>query len=229
MSEEDTQPDPEHLRPGVPGELSDNSRGPRLQKAMARAGVASRRDCEQMVLDGRVTVNGQPVTELPAWVDPVSDRICVDGRELPRQKQQGPPSVRRTHVAVHKPRGVISTTDDPRGRKTVVDLVDLSALRAHRIYPVGRLDADSSGLMILTNDGQLANRLMHPRYEVEKKYEVITRGELDGDDFERLKQGVLLAHKTKSGREPKVKRAAMAEVRKLGVDRDRSGEVSTRL
>jgi 23S rRNA pseudouridine2605 synthase len=131
----------------------------RLAKHLAHAGVASRRAAEEIVAAGRVTVDGETVTD-PARGVTGEEAIAVDGRGL-----GGPP--RRVVYAIHKPAGVVSTAHDPQGRRTVVDLVPEARTR---LYPVGRLDADTTGLILVTNDGELANHLTHPRYEVPKTY-----------------------------------------------------------
>lgn len=204
--------------PNIPAEFTDASRGVRLQKAMAEAGVASRRDCEAMVTEGRVTVNGQMVAALPAWVDPACDRIEVDGR--PIQKKTGKSLTGGAHkpvyLLVNKPRNVISTSDDPQGRPTVLDLIDVPMKQ--RLFAVGRLDADSTGLLLLTNDGELAQRLTHPRYEVTKRYRVVVRGRIEDGDLAKLRKGLLLAH----DRGGKVKRAAMESVRIIKHQTDRT-------
>jgi 23S rRNA pseudouridine2605 synthase len=129
----------------------------RLQKVLARAGVASRRKCEEMIAAGRVRVNGQMVSEPGIQVDSESDHIEVDGK---RVSASAPP----IYVLVNKPAGYLSSVRDPRGRPTVLDLVGSEK----RLYPVGRLDLESEGLVLLTNDGELAQRLTHPSYEHEK-------------------------------------------------------------
>lgn len=203
--------------PNIPVEFTDANRGVRLQKAMAEAGVASRRDCETMVTEGRVTVNGQLVAALPAWVDPATDRVEVDGRPIQRRtgKSVRTGSHKPVYLAINKPRNIISTSDDPEGRPTVLDLVDIPMKQ--RLFAVGRLDADSTGLMLLTNDGELANRLTHPRYGITKQYRVSVKGRLVESDLARLRKGLLLAHD--EGR--KVKRAAMESVRIVSHERDR--------
>jgi 23S rRNA pseudouridine2605 synthase len=144
---------------------------------LARAGLASRRGGEELILAGSVAVNGRVVTELGTRVDPARDRITVAGRpvELPR----GP---ERT-LLLHKPRGVIATRRDPRGRKTVYDLL---APEDRRLVHVGRLDRDAEGLLLLTSDGELAHRLAHPRWQVPKEYRVLVEGDVDE---ERLRRG----------------------------------------
>ena len=154
----------------------------RLAKYLAHAGVASRRSAEALIASGRVSVEGQPATDPARDVDEHS-RVALDGRPL-----AGPEP--RVLYAVHKPVGVLSTARDDRGRPTVLDLVPGGELR---LYPVGRLDLDSSGLMLLTNDGQLANRLTHPRFEVPKTYRVKLAGPPIGQQaLDALRRGVKL-------------------------------------
>ena len=196
--------------------LTDKSRGIRLQKALAGAGIASRRECEKIIEEGRVEVNGEVVTALPAFVDPALDRIRVDGREIARPRKTARPETAHTYILLHKPRGVISTTDDPHGRATVTDLVKTP--HAARLYPVGRLDADSTGLILLTDDGELANRLTHPRYGVPKRYEVSVRGHVTQAEAQRLRDGLLLAD-PQGQRNPK--RAAAERVVIVNHERDR--------
>ena len=137
----------------------------RLQKCISEAGVASRRAAETMISAGRVTVNGQ-IAQLGAQADPETDVICIDGRPLPARAP-------KRYIMLNKPRGYVTTMHDERGRKTVADLV---ASAGERLYPVGRLDLDSEGLLILTNDGEIANCLMHPSHEIPKTYEVDVEG-----------------------------------------------------
>ena len=137
----------------------------RLQKCISEAGVASRRAAETMISAGRVTVNGC-VAQLGAQADPETDVICIDGRPLP-------PRAPKRYIMLNKPRGYVTTLHDEHGRKTVADLV---ASLGERLYPVGRLDLDSEGLLILTNDGEIANCLMHPSHEITKTYEVDVAG-----------------------------------------------------
>lgn len=131
----------------------------RLQKILASRGICSRRQAEQMILAGRVSVNGQPAA-LGASADPDLDTILLDGRPIPS-------AVGYVYIMLHKPRGFVTTLSDEKGRRNVTQLVDCGA----RVYPVGRLDMDSEGLLLLTNDGDLMNRLIHPRQEVDKVYE----------------------------------------------------------
>src|SRR3954469_24003686 len=142
-----------------------NERSERLQKILSQAGVASRRLAEELISQGRVQVNGATVTELGTKADPDTDHIKVDGRRIQAQK-------RKRYILLHKPRGYITTRSDPQGRPTVLDL--LRGVREY-VYPVGRLDYDSEGLLLLTNDGDLATRLTHPRHEVDKVYEARVR------------------------------------------------------
>ncbi|MGE5509519.1 MAG: pseudouridine synthase [Chitinophagales bacterium] len=154
----------------------------RLQKALAQAGVASRRAAEELILSGRVSVNGRIVRELGVKVDPGRDELALDGRPLAQ-----PP--RNEYLLLNKPAGVITTARDPQGRPTVLDLVDCPGVR---LFPVGRLDADTEGLLLLTNDGELANLLLHPRYHVAKTYEAVVAGRVTGADLTRLERGVVL-------------------------------------
>jgi 23S rRNA pseudouridine2605 synthase len=153
----------------------------RLQKIMASAGVASRRQCEELILQGVVRVNGKVVDELPAFADPENDNITVSGRRLK--------SPDRVYFLVNKPKGVICTSHDPEGRPSAVALVPTS----ERVFCVGRLDADTMGLLILTNDAELTNLLTHPRYKVPKTYVARVSGHLDDAAVERLRKGVWLA------------------------------------
>jgi 23S rRNA pseudouridine2605 synthase len=156
--------------------------GDRLQKVLAAAGLASRRECEQLILEGRVQVDGEVVTELGAKVDRARQEIRVDGEPLPRPKLQ--------YFAVHKPPGVVSTTRDPAGRPRVIDLLPPGV---GRMFNVGRLDLASEGLIIVTNDGMLANRLTHPSHGVEKIYDVQVAGVPEPDVLAQVKRGVHLA------------------------------------
>lgn len=137
---------------------------PKLQKAIAHSGLMSRRAAEELIAQGRVTVDGRPA-RIGQRVDPETQEVAVDGKPIPIR-----PGL--VWYLLYKPVGVISTADDPQGRRTVVDLVPSEP----RVYPVGRLDADSEGLIVLTNDGRLANYLTHPRYGVEKTYLVLVEG-----------------------------------------------------
>jgi pseudouridine synthase len=153
----------------------------RLQKVIASAGVASRRQCEELILQGSVRVNGRVVEELPAFVDPDEDVITVGGKRL-----QEP---RRVYYLLNKPKGVICTSSDPQGRPRAVDLVP----GGQRIFCVGRLDVDTTGLIILTNDAELTNLLTHPKYKVPKTYVAKVTGRVDGQTAEKLSKGIWLA------------------------------------
>ena len=155
----------------------------RLQRFLAHAGVASRRKAEGLIRAGRVRVNGQVVTELGIKVDATRDSITVD--EQPITTSRSSP---RTYIILHKPKSVLSTTVDPLGRHTVLDIVQT----ASRIYPVGRLDRDSEGLILLTNDGELTYRLTHPKYEHQKEYRVLVDGQPDKCALQLLREGVNL-------------------------------------
>jgi 23S rRNA pseudouridine2605 synthase len=150
----------------------------RLNAYLARAGVASRRSADELIKAGRVTVNGEP-GRLNTFVES-RDRVEVDGRRVEPQ--------RLAYLLLHKPAGVVTTARDPHGRPTVVDLVDHEA----RVVPVGRLDADTTGALLLTNDGELAHRLAHPRYGVEKTYDVEVDGKVTDEQLLRLRGGVEL-------------------------------------
>ncbi len=154
----------------------------RLQKVLASAGIASRRQCEQLILEGRVEIDGEIVTLLGTKVDAASQAIRVDGVTLAKPK--------RTYYLVNKPKGVVSTDRDPAGRPRVVDMVPGEHAR---LFTVGRLDLESEGLILLTNDGELAHRLAHPRFGVEKTYQVQVAGVPDKTVLDQLRRGVRLA------------------------------------
>lgn len=208
-------------RPSSASPYSDANRGTRLHRVLAEAGVASRRGCEELIREGRVSINGFTPTELPVWVDPSSDRIKVDGRVVVCAKRPSSKAPRSTCVILHKPRNVVTTTMDPFGKTTVTDLVELPPGLAKRLFPVGRLDADSAGLILLTDDGELANRVTHPRYGVPKEYRVSVRGHLSEEHLKKLHEGLYLAHRGTAGRRPAVKHASVAQVRIIGAQSDR--------
>ncbi|HEX5039784.1 MAG TPA: pseudouridine synthase [Candidatus Limnocylindria bacterium] len=153
----------------------------RLQKLIARAGLASRRGAEELVADGRVRVNGA-LAHLGDMADPVVDAVEVDGRPLAGAEKA-------VHLAIHKPRGFVSSARDERGRRSVVGLVDV---HAERLWPAGRLDVESEGLMLLTNDGAWANRVLHPRYGNEREYAALVDPAPGRATLERLRRGVEL-------------------------------------
>jgi len=176
----------------------------RLQKAMAHAGVASRRKCEELIVQGRVAVNGKIVTELGYKVDPAVDVITVDGKPIQPE--------RKVVILLNKPKGVITSVRDPEGRRTVMDYV--RGVK-ERVYPVGRLDYDTEGLLLLTNDGALANLLMHPRHQVPKTYLATVKGIPHGDRLDKLRDGIELDDGV----------TAPAEVEYADVDLDRNRAV----
>jgi len=184
----------------------------RLQKVLAEAGIASRRACEELIREGEVEVDGTIVRSLPCLVDPVTARVEVRGVPVDIR----PTSVSTRTVMVFKPRGVVSTNRDPFRRRRAIDIVPHAP--GERLYPVGRLDIDSSGLLLLTNDGELANRLTHPRYGVHKGYEVMVAGRLDERALEKLRRGVFLADRRRNG----AGRASAERIEVLRRDRDRS-------
>jgi 23S rRNA pseudouridine2605 synthase len=154
----------------------------RLNKFLAHAGVGSRRHCDDLILRGRVAVDGQVVRELGTKVDPEQQKVAVDGQPLHTE--------RLVYWLVNKPRGYLCTNDDPAGRPRAIDLVPHVS---QRVYTVGRLDEDSEGLLLLTNDGDLAHHLMHPRFGVEKTYHVQVAGLPQREDFQQLLKGVWLS------------------------------------
>ena len=173
----------------------------RVQKILAAAGVASRRAAEDLIRAGRVTVNGKPVTALGTRANPQRDRVCVDGRSVGRPR-------RPVYYRVHKPRGVVTTTRDPFAKRTVLDLVNTR----ERVFPVGRLDAASEGLLLVTNDGALTQVLLHPSFQVPRTYRVSARGSVRAETLRRLERGIDLD----GGR------SARCETRLLERDRERS-------
>jgi 23S rRNA pseudouridine2605 synthase len=172
----------------------------RLQKIMAQAGLGSRRACEDIIRQGRVEVDGKIAT-LGAKADPRRQRVVVDGQPLTHPEEP-------LYVALHKPRGVLSVSQDDRGRRTVRDLVPLPG----HLYPVGRLDALSEGLIILTNDGELTNRLTHPRYKHTKEYHACLDGQPSAQTLQKWRRGVFLDGK----------KTAPAEVSILHREKDRT-------
>lgn len=159
----------------------------RLQKVLAAAGIDSRRKCEELILSGVVRVNRKLVDTLPAFVDPEKDVITVNGKKIG--------DVRRVYFLLNKPKGVICTNSDPQGRKKAIDLIHTP----ERIFCVGRLDADTTGIIILTNDSEFANKLTHPRYGLAKTYVVGVKGRITGEQIEKIKKGIWLAE-GKTGR-----------------------------
>ena len=153
----------------------------RLNKVLAQAGLTSRRGAERLINEGRVAINGTVVRELATLADPALDIITVNGTPLPRAETL-------RYILLHKPRGYVTTVRDPEGRPVVTELVPDDV----RLYPVGRLDADVEGVLLLTNDGPLTHRLLHPRYEVPRVYEVDVAGDVPADAVPRWRRGVAL-------------------------------------
>jgi 23S rRNA pseudouridine2605 synthase len=177
----------------------------RLQKILAAAGVASRRKCEELILEGMVRVNGKMVETLPAFADADKDVITVGGSRIRREP--------KVYFLLNKPKGVICTNFDPQGRTKAVDLIP----SRNRIFCAGRLDIETTGLIILTNDTELANRLTHPRYGLTKTYIAEVKGQIEDDHVEKLKQGIWLSEgKTSQARVEILKRGlqrSLVEVR----------------
>lgn len=155
----------------------------RLQKIIADAGIASRREAEKLILEGCVSVNGKIITELGFKADPVEDYIKVNGKLIKRNEKI-------IYIAFNKPKQVMCTTSDPEGRETIYDIIKKKI--KERVWPVGRLDYHSEGLIILTNDGELTLRLTHPKYKVEKVYEVKVKDIPSEDKIDKLRKGVYL-------------------------------------
>ncbi|MBV8781570.1 MAG: rRNA pseudouridine synthase [Phycisphaerae bacterium] len=166
----------------------------RIQKVLASAGIASRRAVEEMVLHGRIAVNGRIIAELPVMIDPAKDRIDIDGERIKLSAKETEP---RVYLLMNKPKGVHSTNVAQGEQVRAIDLLPPNF--RFRVYPVGRLDADSKGLLLLTNDGELTNQLTHPRYGVAKTYRAIVDGRVLPETVERLQSGVWLADRGKGG------------------------------
>jgi 23S rRNA pseudouridine2605 synthase len=173
---------PQRRAPRERKESESQQPGERLQKVLAAAGIGSRRQCEELITTGRVEIDRQVVTRLGTRVDVFSQEVRLDGEPL----NVG----RRVYYAINKPRGVVSTSRDPAGRPRVIDLVPQ---HGQRLFAIGRLDLNSEGLILVTNDGELANRLTHPRYGVEKTYLVQVAGQPTTELLDRLRRGVHLA------------------------------------
>ena len=154
----------------------------RLQKYLAHAGIGSLRTCEHLITEGKVKVNGDVVTQMGVQIDPEKDVILFKGRPVAAEQK-------KVTVLLNKPEGYVTTAKDQFGRPSVLDLVDMPEVR---LYPIGRLDYQTSGMLLLTNDGDLTNGLTHPRHHVAKTYEALLQGEIKGEDLERLRRGVVL-------------------------------------
>ncbi|TYC48036.1 rRNA pseudouridine synthase [Weissella muntiaci] len=176
----------------------------RLQKVMAQAGVASRRASEQLILDGKVTVNGETIRTLGTKVS-VNDHVEVNGTPIDSKEKA-------VYFLLNKPRGVVTTTSDDKGRQTVMDIMD----EPQRLYPVGRLDYDTTGVLLMTNDGELANKLMHPSYKIDKVYVAKVKGIPTNDELKALRLGVEV--KTKQGNRFMRFKAAPAKAEIIGTD-----------
>jgi 23S rRNA pseudouridine2605 synthase len=213
------QSEREHPKRHNPGRRPDGEsrlgKLERLQKVLAHAGVGSRRSCEVLIKQGRISVDGQVIRELGTRVDPDKARIAVDGEAIRIESM--------VYYAVNKPKGYVSTNVDPAGRPRVVDLLPEIP---ERVYTVGRLDEESTGLMILTNDGELANRLAHPRYGVEKLYRALVAGSPDQETLAKLTAGVWLSDgKLRAKRARLVGRQGQANVLELVLAEGKNREI----
>ena len=192
----------------------ESSRGERLQRVLAAGGIASRRKCEEMIQSGVVRVNGVCINFLPAWVDSKLDYITIEDQRLN-------PHADDIYVMYYKPRGIVCTMQDPQKRPCVGSIVQHHS--GIRIFPIGRLDMDSQGLLLLTNDNVLANELMHPRHGIPKTYEVSVRGKLNEETLAKLKKGIYLADE--HTRHERGKRGQRAKIETISIerhDRDRT-------
>ncbi len=200
---------------GTEATAGGEEQGDRLQKVLAAAGIASRRECEQLILEGRVEVDRQLVTELGTRVDLHRQEVRVDGEPLPRP--------RLVYFAVNKPEGVVSTSRDPSGRPRVIDLLPPDAPRT---YCVGRLDMSSEGLILMTNDGELANGLTHPRHGVEKVYQVQVAGHVGRETLTQLQRGMHLAEGFAQMKQVRIKSAGQrSTIMEMVLDEGRNREI----
>ncbi len=186
----------------------NGDRGERLARFLAHAGIASRRHAEALITAGRVQVNGVTITAHGTRIHPERDEVLVDGKPVR-------PSAKQVYLLLHKPVGYVTTVYDPQGRPTVLDLLP-AELRALRIYPVGRLDRDTSGLLLLTNDGEFALRLTHPRYSMQKHYQALVQGYPSESALVALRSGVTIPDG--KGRGHKTAPAQVRLLRKAGSD-----------
>ena len=185
----------------------------RLQRILAAAGIDSRRKCEELILQGAVRVNGKLVDTLPAFADAEKDNITVDGRRILKPK--------KVYYVLNKPKGVICTNDDPGGRRKAIDLID----GKERIFCAGRLDTETTGAIILTNDSVVADRLTHPRYSIEKTYIATIKGKITPEVVDKMRKGVWLSEGKTNPAKLKVLKASekesQLEIRvKLGLNRE---------
>ena len=183
-----------------------DSPGERLARFLAHAGIASRRHAENLIASGRVQVNGVTIREQGSRIDPQRDTVLVDGTVVQTSSQL-------IYIMLNKPTGYLSTVSDPEGRPTVLDLLP-AELRKLRIYPVGRLDYDTSGLLLLTNDGDFALHLTHPRYALDKHYEALIQGKPSSSALNALRQGVVITED--NGRKHKTAPAKIGNIRHEG-------------
>lgn len=186
--------------------VQEQGTGERLARFLAHAGIASRRHAEELIAAGHVQVNGVTVTTQGTRVNPDTDTVLVDGRDVRL-------TTKHVYVLLHKPIGYVATAHDPQGRPTVLDLLP-AELRALRVYPVGRLDIDTRGLLLLTNDGDFALRLTHPRYSMQKYYQVLVQGCPTESDLAALRSGVTIIED--KGHSHKTSPAQVSLVRKAG-------------
>jgi 23S rRNA pseudouridine2605 synthase len=206
---------PRRLRTDDSRDAAGHDGGERLQKVLASAGIASRRECEQLILEGRVEVDHHVVTELGTRVDPQRQEIRIDGEALPRPKL--------VYFAVNKPEGVVSTSRDPAGRPRVIDLLPPNS---PRVFCVGRLDISSEGLILVTNDGELANGLTHPRHGVEKVYHVQVAGQVEPEVLAQLHRGMHLAEGFAHAKHVRIKsRRKRSSILEMILDEGRNREV----
>lgn len=165
----------------------------RLQKYMAKCGVASRRKCEELILQGKVKVNGVAIDTLGTKVDPSSDKVEVNNKLIKLEEN-------KVYIMLNKPEGYVTTNSDEKGRKTILDIVKVN----ERIYPIGRLDFDSSGLLLLTNDGDVYNKIIHPRVNIDKKYVALVKGIFTQDEMKKFREGVNIGDYVTSDAEIKI-------------------------
>ena len=202
-------------KPAARTEEESRPEGHRVQKILAAAGYGSRRECEELISTGRVEIDGKIVTELGVRADPAVQRIRVDGEALPK--------TRPVYLAVNKPKGFLCTHRDQQGRRRVIDLVPD---QFGRVFPVGRLDQYSEGLILLTNDGAFAEQLTHPRFEVPKKYQVQVAGEVEPDLPRRLQKGIHIAEGVVQADEVKIKsRHALSSVLEIVLREGKNREI----
>jgi len=188
----------------------------RLNKFLSQCGVASRREADRLILSGRIRVNSQVIQTLGIKIDDEKDLVELDGQKIIKEKSL-------VYVKLNKPSGYVVTRKDPAGRPTVMDLIPKSM---QYLYPVGRLDYDSRGLLLLTNDGELAHRLMHPRYEISKIYLVKVKGNPGTESIEKLKKGIFLeGKKTAPARVTKLKSSPERSLMKIELREGRKHEV----